>query len=138
MHTANKELHDPALPEHFQIDNLKSISFIRCLLVYWHWKEMNTIEALRPVLRVFQLFGLSVTQFCTYKYVPFHRVIKYYSLSLIAIRFSMVCYTLIKYELPRNNFILNSIVDVIMILYAYSRESVILIEAFIKYRQEEI
>lgn len=99
---------------------------------------MDTIVVLQPVNRVLQLFGLSVTRFPTFSYIPFHRVIKYYSFLLIAFRFTMFCYISIKYQLfADDDNKMNSILDVSTIISAHLLEISISIEAFVRACQEE-
>lgn len=99
---------------------------------------MNIIEALRPVIRIFQMFGLSAAQFCTFKYIPFHRIIiKYYFFLLIATRFSIFCYISMKYHLSPTEDKVHSVIDVVSIASAHWLEIVILLEAFIKSHQDE-
>lgn len=98
---------------------------------------MNSIEALQPLTRVFQLLGLSVTQIPTFRNIPLHRITKYYSLLLIAIRLCTVWYVLAKCQLTVISSTQSFIIDKIMLGCVELLEVIILIEAFIKFRQEE-
>lgn len=97
---------------------------------------MDAIEALQPLIRVFQLFGLSVAKLSTYKYIPLHRIMKYYSILLIASRMSVYCYILMSFRISANST-LNSFVDQVVINAGHFVEIIILAEAFVKARQEE-
>lgn len=98
---------------------------------------MNTIEALRPVTRLFQLFALSSTQLCALKCISLQRLIKHYPLLLIAIRLIIFCYISTKYELSPTEDKIHSFMDVVAISIAYFLEIIILIEVFAKTSQEE-
>lgn len=99
---------------------------------------MDTILELRSVNRVLQLFGLSVTQFSTFKYIPLHRFIKHYSILLIALRLIMFCYISIKYQISADNDdTMHSTLDTSTIFSAHLLEIFILAEAFAKARLEE-
>ena len=98
---------------------------------------MNTIEALRPVNCVFQLFGLSVTRFCKFKNIPLQCVFKFYPLLLIAIRFIIFCYISNNYKVSINSKIDFLIDTIVMIGGIHFLEISVLIEAFVKFRQEE-
>lgn len=98
---------------------------------------MNTIEALQPVTSVFQLLGLSVARFSTLKSnPPFHRVIKFYSLLLIAIRITVFCYIEMKFQLDVNSK-LNLIITKVIFDSVHFIDISILIEAFVKAHREE-
>lgn len=98
---------------------------------------MNIIEGMRPLLGVLQLFGLSVTQFPTFKYISLHRVIKCYSLLFIAIRFIVFCYISVEYQiLYLDDDKLHSIIDMVILISAQTLQVSILFEAFVKARQE--
>lgn len=98
---------------------------------------MNTIEALQPFIRVFQLLGMSVTRFSTLKYIPIHRVIKYYSILLILIRSSTVWSIVLNYKVSVNSKF-NNYIDKIILGCGHFLEISILIEAVVKARQEEM
>lgn len=100
-------------------------------------ENMNTVEALQPLMRVFQLLGLSVTRIPTFKYVPLHRFIKYYSLLLVASRPSILGYVLINFKVSANSR-LNSFVDRVIIYAGHFLGISIVVEAFVKSRQEEM
>lgn len=97
---------------------------------------MNVIEALQPLTRVFQLLGLSVTQVRVSRNSPLHRFIKYYPLLLIAIRLYITWYILAKCQLTINST-QSFIIDKIMLGCVEILEVTILIEAFMKFRQEK-
>lgn len=98
---------------------------------------MNTIEALQPVTSVFQLFGLSVTHFSSPKIpTPFQRILKIYSLLLIAIRITVFCYITMKFQLDMSSE-LNLIINKVIFDSVHFIEISILVEAFVKARQEE-
>lgn len=99
-------------------------------------KMMSTVEALAPVARVLHLFGLSPVQCSTIKFTPLQRVIKYYFLLLIAIRFSLYCYMYRKYELLETTK-LSLFIDKFTLNAIHVLEMSILIEAFVKARQEK-
>lgn len=96
---------------------------------------MNAIKALRPVTCVFQLFGLSVIRCSTFKCIPLRRVVRYYFLLLIAIRFSLFCYIAGNYQIPGSK--LSSYVDKFTLFGVHFLEISILIETFFKAHQEE-
>lgn len=97
---------------------------------------MSSVEALQPVIHVFQLFGLSVTRFSSLKKSPLRHVINHYPLLLIAIRCSVFCYVSMKYQLTTDEDKLISAINVFIIVSAHLLEISILIEAFVKARQE--
>lgn len=97
---------------------------------------MTTVVELQPVTRVFQLLGLSVTQFFTPKDHPLHRVIKCYSLLLIATRFALFSYILMKYKIPIGSDKITFTIYASVFFSAYLREASILVEAFTKGHQE--
>lgn len=99
---------------------------------------MSVIEAIEPVTHVFQLFGLSVVQFSTFKNSPIRCVINHYPLLLIAIRFSLFCYVSIKYQLTTDDDNFISAINVIIIISAHLLEIVILIETFVKACAEQM
>lgn len=99
---------------------------------------MNTIEALLPVTRVFQLFALSSTQFCSFKCTSFQRVMRHYPLLLVAIRLSIFCYITTKYQLSPSEDKMHTLIDIFAISIAHFLEIIILIEAFAKACQEEM
>lgn len=119
--------------------NIDFSSFIEHLQVRVRaiFEAMNTIESLQPVTSAFQLLGLSVAQFSTLRNLPLHCVIKCYSLLLIAIRFAIFCFVLLKYELPAERDKITSVIYASVMVCSYLRETSILIEAFFKARQEE-
>lgn len=98
---------------------------------------MDTIEALQPLIRVFQLLGMSIVEFPTFKHIPFHRVIKYYSLLLIASRFSIFCYIMTNSHIFANSK-LNFTIDRAILSFSHFVEMSTLLEAFVKARQEEM
>lgn len=100
--------------------------------------KMNTLEALQPVTCIFQLFGVSVTQFCRIKYIPLDRVIKYYIIFYITIRFSVFCYISSKYNLLPTEDKTNSVIELLAIVTIHLFEIIILMEAFFKAHQEKI
>lgn len=97
---------------------------------------MNTIEALQPVTSVFQLLGLSVTHFTTLKITRFHRVIRFYSLLLIAIRIIVFCYITMKCQLDISSK-LHLIINKVIFDFVHFIDITILVEAFAKASREE-
>lgn len=113
-----------------------SVSIYKFVWEHSIFRAMNTIEALHPLTRVFQLFGLSITRCPTIKYIPFHRVIKYYSLLLIAIRSSAFCYLVMKSNFG-SNCKLDLFVDRIVLNVGHFLGMSISTEAFFKARHED-
>lgn len=102
---------------------------------------MNTVAALRPVTRAFQLFGLSVTAPCKFKNIPSNRIIKCYSFLLIVLRI-----TIFVYSLAMNQFFIRAegfvrgftwTIDITLMCGIRLLEIIILVEAFVKIRQEK-
>lgn len=102
---------------------------------------MNTAAALRPVTRAFQLFGLSVTAPCKFKNIPSNRIIKCYSFLLIALRISIFINSLVtnQFYIRADGSIrgLTSTIDITLLCGIRLLEIIILIEAFVKIRQEK-
>lgn len=102
---------------------------------------MNTAAALRPVTRAFQLFGLSVTATFKFKNIPSHRITKCYSLLLIALRISVFIYSIAsnQFFIRAKGLVrgLTSIIDITLMCGIRLLEIIILIEAFVKIRQEK-
>lgn len=103
--------------------------------------KMNTTEALRPVTRIFQLFGLSVTAPCKFKNISSSRIIKCYSFLLIALRIGVFVHSI-----AMNRFVIRSegtirglttTIDVALMSGIRLLEIIILVEAFVKIRQEK-
>lgn len=94
---------------------------------------MNTIEALQLFISVLQFFGLSATRFSAFKFISIHRIIKYYSLLLIAAR---VCCALMFCHMPPNRKF-DLYVDIISTDFTLFCDISALIEAFAKARLEE-
>lgn len=102
---------------------------------------MNTAEALRPINRAFQLFGLSVTPPCKLKNISSNWVIKCYSFLCIALRITSFFYSVgAKQFFKRADALVcgfSPTVDVASMCGIRLLEITILIEAFVKIRHEK-
>lgn len=102
---------------------------------------MNTTEALRPVTRAFQLFGLSVTAPCKFKAISSNRMIKCYSALLIALRIAVFLHSVAtgRFIMRPESFVrgLTTTIDIALMSGIRLLEIIILVEAFVKIRQEK-
>lgn len=101
---------------------------------------MNALEALRPVTCFFQFLGMTVTTCRENKNIPLEFIIKCYSLLVIAIRFSLFFFVSINgtlFKSIKKGDPINLAINIALICSTYLLEMSILIEAFIKARQEE-
>lgn len=102
---------------------------------------MNTTEALRPVTRAFQLLGLSVTAPCKLKAISSNRIIKCYSVFLIAVRIAVFIHSVAfgRFLIRTETFVrgLSNTIDIALMSGMRLLEIIILVEAFVKIRQEK-
>lgn len=102
---------------------------------------MNTIEALRPVTRAFQLFGLSVTAPCKFKTISSNRLVKCYSMLLIAIRVGVLIHSIaaVRFILRPEASVrgLTKTIDIALMSGVRLLEIIVLVEAFVKIRHEK-
>lgn len=101
---------------------------------------MNAIEALRPVTRVLQLFGLSMVTPCKQiKNIPFERITKCYSVFLIVLRTIAFLSMTVKQDFRVYTDVhkMSTAVEFIQFYSDFALEIAILVEALVKAHKEK-
>lgn len=99
---------------------------------------MNAIEAIQPVTTVFQLFGLSVATSLHPSKLPYHWILKCYSVLLNAIRIAILATTIVTHMFCVRNRAhdMYATIDTILVCGIRLLEIVNSTEAFFKIRHE--
>lgn len=101
--------------------------------------KMNVVQSIKPVTRVFQSFGLSVASSVKFKKHSFEHFLKIYSILHITLRVAVFSYTL-----ATDQFFIRSIklpmfktIDTVLVCAVRVIEIVNMVEALIKFREEQ-
>lgn len=101
---------------------------------------MNTIKAILPIFRIFQLIGLNLVSVnSTFKKIALRNFLKIYSWLHIIIRLIVFCFTLITnhFYIRNNDYKIVSSIDTVLICGVRLLEIAILFESLIKRNKEK-